>query len=263
MAGNGMRAFASWNARWLVSPNTTRGARKKAAIERRLLEGRVVALQETHWDEAAVEVWAGLFAQARVAAAPARPGPLGGPQGGVAGIVPFPLVLESSAVLADGCAVEARVWDPASRAAFRVRSVYFPPGARREALDSLVRARGAEAEPLFEFGDINLDVNGPRGDDEREDLVSYSAYLRREGSVRLEWAGPTRRGGQGAPACLDVAAAPMQDAWQYQVRASWLRDLSDHAMLLATAQAQAGFRARLCCPATMAASLPKLAVTFV
>ena len=102
-----------------------------------------------------------------------------------------------------------------------------------------------------------------QGDDEREDLVSYSAYLRREGSVRLEWAGPTRRGGQGAPACLDVAAAPMQDAWQYQVRASWLRDLSDHAMLLATAQAQAGFRARLCCPATMAASLPKLAVTFV
>ena len=137
----------------------------------------MVVLQETGGDDATVEVWSGLFAQARVAAAPARPGPLGGPQGGVAVIVPFPLVLESSVVLADGCAVEARVRDPAGGAAFRVRTSYFPPGARQEASEALVRAEGAGAEPLLEFGDANLDANGPRGDDEREDLVSYSACL--------------------------------------------------------------------------------------
>ena len=48
----------------------------------------VIGIAETHWNAATADRWAGLFTLGSVVAAPARPGPAAGRQGGVAAIVP-------------------------------------------------------------------------------------------------------------------------------------------------------------------------------
>ena len=49
----GMRAFASWNARWMKDAHSKNVQAKKGLIENALVAGRPVLLQETHWDAGA------------------------------------------------------------------------------------------------------------------------------------------------------------------------------------------------------------------
>ena len=86
--GQGAR-LASWNVRWMVSPHTAQNASKRATIRHWLDAGRLVLLQETHWDAADCAIWASAFPAATAYATPAGRGPRGGPQGGVAAIVPL------------------------------------------------------------------------------------------------------------------------------------------------------------------------------
>ena len=86
LAGNSPRAGTNWR----LSPHTERAAAKHAELGRALRGGSVVLLQETHWTLAAAAQWGGLFSAAQVAHSVARVGPRGGPQGGVAVVVPFP-----------------------------------------------------------------------------------------------------------------------------------------------------------------------------
>ena len=56
----GVWRLSSWNARWLLDPHSDAAAGKRAVIARLLAQGRVVALQETHWsDDADAAVWEG------------------------------------------------------------------------------------------------------------------------------------------------------------------------------------------------------------
>ena len=47
----------SWNARWLRDSSSDLGRAKRALIEQWLLAGRVVMLQESHWDTVTAELW--------------------------------------------------------------------------------------------------------------------------------------------------------------------------------------------------------------
>ena len=86
--GDGVLRVASWNCQWLVGPTSVVAAAKRAAIERLLLNGQLVMTQESHWAPAGAAVWEPVFPGVSLAFTPARPGPAGGRQGGVAMFVP-------------------------------------------------------------------------------------------------------------------------------------------------------------------------------
>ena len=92
--GAGTLHIATWNARWLLSPHSGQGTRKRAFIQGLFLQGIIVALQETHWTPASAAVWGGLFPGAQVfsseAPGPEEDDPLLRPRGGVAIIAPHP-----------------------------------------------------------------------------------------------------------------------------------------------------------------------------
>ena len=80
--------LACWNLHWLVPPHTDQAMGKRALIRHWLEAGRIVLLQETHWTDVDIAVWETAFPAATVLAAPATLGPRGGPQGGVAILLP-------------------------------------------------------------------------------------------------------------------------------------------------------------------------------
>ena len=104
-SGQGDLRLASWNVRWLVSPHSDKGKLKKAVITRHLLQGRIVAIQETHWDSRDEAVWQGMFPGTDVVSSPARLGPRGGPQGGIALLAPRPYELMAQREVLAGCSV--------------------------------------------------------------------------------------------------------------------------------------------------------------
>ena len=129
--------LASWNVRWIVDPGNDKAALVRAVLDGHVGQGVPVLLQETHWDEAAAAVWGGgVFPHTDLAHSAARPGPHGGPQGGVAVLVPEPLTLRSAAVLVPGCAVAADVAKPGGDRCTYV-SLYLPPGQQGEAWAAL------------------------------------------------------------------------------------------------------------------------------
>ena len=71
--------IATWDARWLLSPHSGQGTRKRAFIHGLLLRGIVVALQETHWTPASAALWGGLFPGAQVFSSEAPRPPRGRP----------------------------------------------------------------------------------------------------------------------------------------------------------------------------------------
>ena len=79
-----------WNGRWLKSIHHPSGVAKRNAIKSWLDGGKVVLLQETHWDTMASSVWAASLAPVRVLWTPAGLGPRGGLSGGTAVLLPPP-----------------------------------------------------------------------------------------------------------------------------------------------------------------------------
>ena len=51
--------MATWNPRWMVSPNTEQVAAKRKRIQRAIGAGAVVAIQETHWAVGDMAIWGG------------------------------------------------------------------------------------------------------------------------------------------------------------------------------------------------------------
>ena len=106
-------------------------------------------------------------------ASPARSGPNGGQQGGVALLVPVRFRLLSWRTLVPGCAVEARLLGTAPDSLpFRVQSVYFPPDSRRSALHCYLAGlpQGiAHDDDAYALGDLNLQLFTPPDDRETED----------------------------------------------------------------------------------------------
>ena len=131
---DGMR-IASWNPRWMVSPHTEQGAAKKKRIQRAIGAGTVVTIQETHWSVGDMAIWSGLFAGAEVVAAEARLGPNGGPQGGVAIVIPVRYEVLGRRTVVPGLCVEATIRrrGDAARMAWVIQSLYLPPDDRRAA----------------------------------------------------------------------------------------------------------------------------------
>ena len=70
---------ATWNVRWLISPHTQQGILKRQRIMRGLNAGKVVALQETHWQTCQAAIWEGLFTGTEVVSTCARESARGAP----------------------------------------------------------------------------------------------------------------------------------------------------------------------------------------
>lgn len=142
--------FASWNIRWITDPLTPAAMKKRWVLERILARQQVILLQETHWNEQQGAVWgSGLMAHTVVVIAPARTCPLhGGPQGGVAILVPQPLVVVHQAIMVPGCVVQARIREPAPLA-FTFVSIYPSPTERGPTLLQFLDHPAPEAPVLL------------------------------------------------------------------------------------------------------------------
>ena len=128
----------TWNLRWLTDPRTARARAKRELLLQLADQGSVVLLQETHWDGEAAATWgSGLLPHTELAHSLARPGPNGGPQGGVAIVCPGPRRVVGQRVLVPGCAVEATVAGPAGERTVTYVSIYLPPGCQAEIIVAL------------------------------------------------------------------------------------------------------------------------------
>ena len=129
-------AVVSWNARWLRSIHNPTGVSKRNVVQRWVERGLFVLLQETHWDDAAADIWASSLTPSKWVWAEATRGPRGGPSGGVAIGVPKGWSVVSSDADKEGAWVMAMV-RPAGvgTEVCRVVSLYLAPGRRRADLD--------------------------------------------------------------------------------------------------------------------------------
>ena len=107
VAGSKGIHFATWNLRWIKAHDTEQAACKRAVILHLALAGHIISLQETHWTAQSQATWKAAFPGCNVIGSPAREGPRGGPQGGVAIIVPARYSITASRTLVEGCAIEA------------------------------------------------------------------------------------------------------------------------------------------------------------
>ena len=96
----------------MINPNEPRSLAKREVILRTLLRGTTVCLQETHWDEPAGNLWDNMFPGAEVAWTASRLGPRGGPQGGVAIIVPHGRRILDTHVDVPGCCLTVTILEP-------------------------------------------------------------------------------------------------------------------------------------------------------
>ena len=142
--------LASWNLRWMVSPHTAQNAAKRDAIRQWLEAGRTVLLQETHWTPEDQAVCGACFPAAQLFAAPAVLGPRGGPQGGVAILLPLGVGVSSHRILVPGCALEVRA--EIEGRMVRFLSLYVPPGDHDRVISSLAAALVLDDVPVFDCG---------------------------------------------------------------------------------------------------------------
>ena len=101
--------FATWNVRWMRDPHTKKAGIKRAILVKMAVKGVVVAIQETHRDPAAEQAWEALLPDTRIVSTGATVGPRGGPQGGVALVIPREHELLEWKVLKEGCGVAAKI----------------------------------------------------------------------------------------------------------------------------------------------------------
>ena len=180
--------FVTWNLRWMVSPHTARNADKRSAVRQWLEAGRIVFLQETHWSEADLAVWGACFPASTLLAAHAVLGPRGGPQGGVAILLPQGMAVLSHRVLVPGCALEVCVELDGRRA--RLLSLYLPPGEQRRVLPVLASSLPEDGAALFAAGDANLQFARPRAG-EAEAAAEWRELFNQRAAAILDYAGPS------------------------------------------------------------------------
>ena len=218
-------AFCSWNARWMRQLDTTKADLKRLTIQRKLLQGYVVAIQETHWDAEQRAAWSSAFPGSSVVTSLAR-----GPQGGVAVLLPLGCREEGRAELVQGCALRVVVDKGGHR--FAVTSLYLPPADRRPTLQRFVEALANvpnDADEEWFMGDLNFNPHTP-GDGEDDDLAGIlREAIGRRGSAVLGQDGFTHKGSRGK-STIDFIAGPAHRIGS-PVNRFWYDDISDHAML--------------------------------
>jgi hypothetical protein len=219
--------MASWNLRWLVDPGSVQGRGKKTALLRKLRGAVVVCVQETHWREIDAGVWSGLFPGTAVVASPARAGPNGGPQGGVAILVPAPHTLLRWEEFVPGCGLAAWVRTDEGREVM-VLSIYLPPDDRVNVLRALQENFPSTSNcPVFLAGDVNFQSDAPRSALERELASTLNTWLMELDLLALVDF-PTHAN-DGRLTCLDLLAVPAADAPLWGAKPQWLLSMSDHA----------------------------------
>jgi len=245
-AGGGGIRLASWNARWLVDLGSEVVVQKKAMIARQLRAGRLVLLQETHWDDTTAAIWTGgVFPHCRVAAAPACAGPGGGPQGGVAILCPAPFQCGEARILHPGCAVAVDVVAP-GRDPITIVSVYLPPGRQEDTAIALTRHPRPGVQVIV-GGDLNLDLGGARNQSEAGAHAALAGLMRAWDLQPLHEPVPTRRGA-GGEARLDYLLGTTGCGNDWRVSAEWHSSLSDHAVLTGSRPSDRGGQGRTCTP---------------
>jgi hypothetical protein len=204
-----------------------------------------------------VGVWAGLFPGSAVVASPARTGPNGGPQGGVAILVPTPHTLLRSLELVPGCGVAAWIRTGEVREVM-VLSIYLPPDDRVNVLRALQENFPPSRNcPVFLAGDINFQADAPRSVGERELASTLNAWLMQLDLLSLVDF-PTHAS-DGRLTSLDLLAVPAADAPLWGARPQWHLSMSDHALLLAGPSPPTVSAARACTPFAIK-SLPSAAL---
>ena len=219
--------LTSWNVRWLVSPNTHSATVKRAIIFKALNMDKVVCLQETHWSQADAARWAALFPDATVCASPARTGPAGSPQGGVAVIFNGSYRLEEQSVLVPGCAINVSLSKEGKQSTFC--SLYLPPDMRHTTLRALLDHSWVSPDQHL-CGDFNFNVFEPRNQEELSLRGLAAMVLNNAGASFLENPGNTRAG-RHSNSAIDGIAIPSHLAWRMEAASNWLPGVSDHAAL--------------------------------
>ena len=227
-----------------------------------LLQGTVVALQETHWSEVSAAIWGGLFPGASVVASAAPGGDGADPilrlPGGVAIIAPHPFVLSDPRVLCPGYGLSVTVSHPCSADVFHVHNIYLPPDNRLATARLICEAlAGSDPAPGLHFmtGDFNTQVGAPRGEVEAEVATLLEAAIAR---LHIHWTTEhlaSRRGRYRTQ--LDGIAAPFELGGSWQVRDRWAHGLSDHAALVGSLAAPAATTGRRCTPGAIALLPPE------
>ena len=220
--------LASWNLRWMVSPHTAQNAAKRNAIRQWIEAGRTVLLQETHWSPEDQAVWGACFPAAQLFAAPAVQGPRGGPQGGVAILLPLGVRVVAHRVLVPGCALEVRA--EVEGRAVRFLSLYVPPGDYDRVIASLVVSLALDDTPLFSAGDANLQLHQPR-EGEEEAVTALRGLLASRGSILVDYTGPSYFGRERGSS-IDFASVPAEGAWRWHAQVQRRSGLSDHGCVL-------------------------------
>ncbi len=227
-AAGGLR-LASWNVRWLTSHATPVGERKLRLIRRWLAAGRIVALQETHWDDPTAARWGALLSLGRLVHSAGPVGPTGRPSGGVAVLLPAAAVLEGSRVHVPGAALEVSFSLPGRPRPCRLLNLYLPASQQEAVLRAALDGPAVRAdEDPFLCGDLNF----PRGDSEEAPspaAVSFQRLLDRWRAADLTVGRPTRREPGAVASAIDLIACPARDSADVRVSLTWLDGLSDHA----------------------------------
>ena len=132
--------FQCWNLRWMVDPLTDANSSKRAIILRHALQGSVLALQETHWDEISIAIWERLLPGCSLLASPAQVGQENGRCGGVAIVFPPHVTIAAQRELVPGYALYG-LGQPTGihpdTTADGCLSFYLPPGEQMSTLRRL------------------------------------------------------------------------------------------------------------------------------
>ena len=202
---------------------------KKQRIRRWLDAGRIVLLQETHWETPDLAVWENLLPAATVFASEAVNN-----SGGVAIIIPPSTEIIQRQILVPGYAIAVDLTYRGQT--IRVLSWYLPPGRREEITRQCTQALPADNIPLFTGGDLNYHVPAPNIDElERAQLVR--GFLAERSSMCIDFPGATHRPTElraGNDRQLDVFSVPASDIWKWSVTPCWTDGQSDHAAIIAS-----------------------------
>ena len=182
---------------------------KRAIIVKQLISGRPVAIQETHWTTDCEAVWTALFPGARLYSSPARKGPRGGPQGGVAVLVPDSWQERNFKIHVSGCCVDVTAINHQGDVT-RIINVYAPPDSRTEVLEAISESRltppEERADQTYLVGDFNLDLHFPRGPGEQRDVEKIQEVTQCLGLNPISEGKPTYAGYRGSAAIDHVFA---------------------------------------------------------
>ena len=143
----------SWNARWLRDHTSEIGRAKRSLIERLLLEGRVVLLQESHRDAESAELWRASCSAGQVYYTNAVDGDEGSSlSAGVATIIPSGWDVAGAPVVhIAGHCLDVLARPPGGGDFVRYRNAYIHPD-RRAALLRRIATIPPSIEPLMYNG---------------------------------------------------------------------------------------------------------------